>query len=149
MKSKKELIYDLNDLLERNFDAIQGYKDAARNVTNEELKSFFINQAKERLKLSEEIKVEIRLLGGIPVKEGSLLGIFHRSWMNFKTSLNHDNEKEVCEACITGEQKSVREYNLLLQQKDLWSDRLIQELQLHKTVTQKAIDDLEELKEKF
>jgi uncharacterized protein (TIGR02284 family) len=149
MKSKKELIHDLNDLLERNFDAIQGYKDAARNVTNEELKSFFISQAKERLKLSEEIKVEIRLLGGIPVKEGSLLGIFHRSWMNFKTSLNHDNEKEVCEACITGEQKAVREYDLLLQQKDLWSDRLIQELQLHKTVTQKAIDDLEELKEKF
>lgn len=149
MKSKKERIHDLNDLLERNFDAVQGYKDAARNVTNEELKSFFISQAKERLKLSEEIKVEIRLLGGFPVKEGSFLGIFHRSWMNFKTSLNHDNEKEVCEACIIGEQKAIREYDLLLSHKDAWSERLLQELQNHKTVTQQAIQDLEELKEKF
>ncbi|WP_209329819.1 ferritin-like domain-containing protein [Lunatimonas salinarum] len=149
MKPKKELVHDLNDLLERNYDAIQGYKDAARNVTNEELKRFFINQAKERLKLSEEVKVEIRLLGGNPVKEGSLLGIFHRSWMNFKTSLNHDNEKEVCQACITGEEKAVREYDQLLDQKGAWSDRLKLELQGHRSTTLQAIRDLESLKEKF
>lgn len=149
MKPKKELVHDLNDLLERNYDAIQGYKDAARNVTNEELKRFFINQAKERLKLAEEVKVEIRLLGGNPVKEGSLLGIFHRSWMNFKTSLNHDNEKEVCQACITGEEKAVREYDQLIGQTGVWSDRLMLELQSHKAVTLQAIRDLESLKEKF
>lgn len=149
MKPRKELIHDLNDLLERNLDAVQGYRDAARNVTNQTLKTFFITQAKERLKLAEEIKTEIRLMGGQPVKEGSLLGIFHRSWMNFKTSLNHDNEREVCESCIAGEQRFVTEYNQILSQPEAWSDRLLAELESHKQKTLAAITELESLKENF
>lgn len=149
MKTRKELVHDLNDLLERNYDVIQGYKDAARNVDNDVLRNFFINQAKERIKLADEIKVEINLLKGVPVKEGTFMGLFKRSWTNFSTSLNHENEKQVCEACISGEEKSIREYNVLLKQRDSLSERLATELESHKALTQKAIRDLEAIKEKF
>lgn len=149
MKPRKELIHDLNDILERNHDAVEGYKDAARNVRNEVLKNFFISQAKKRLNLAEEIKVQIRLLGGAPVTEGSLLGIFHRSWTNFKTSLNHENEREVCQACIDGEKKAIKEYDTLLAQRKSLSERLVAELESHKTFTLKAVQDLEAMKEKF
>jgi uncharacterized protein (TIGR02284 family) len=149
MKTKKELVHDLNDILERNYDVIQGYKDAARNVDSEALRFFFSSQAKERLKLAEEIKVEISLLKGVPVKEGSLMGIFHRSWTNFKTSLNHENEVEVCDACISGEEKSIREYEMLLKGRENLSERLVAELEAHRALTLRAIEDLEEIKRKF
>lgn len=149
MKTKKELVHDLNDILERNYDVIQGYKDAARNVDNDVLRNFFISQAKERLKLAEEIKVEIKLLNGVPVKEGTFMGLFQRSWTNFRTSLNHENERQVCEACISGEEKSIREYDMLLKQRDSLSDRLAGELESHKELTQNAIRDLKAIKEKF
>jgi uncharacterized protein (TIGR02284 family) len=149
MKTKKELVHDLNDILERNYDVIQGYKDAARNVDNDVLRNFFISQAKERLKLAEEIKVEIKLLNGVPVKEGTFMGLFQRSWTNFRTSLNHENERQVCEACISGEEKSIREYDTLLKQRDSLSERLAGELESHKELTQNAIRDLKAIKEKF
>lgn len=149
MKSKKELVHDLNDILERNYDVVQGYKDAARNVENATLRNFFINQARERLKLADEIKVEIGLLQGVPVKEGSFMGLFQRSWTNFKTSLNHENEREVCDACISGEEKSIWEYEALLKGRENLSDRLIAELETHKELTQKAIDDLIAIRKKF
>lgn len=149
MKTRKELVHDLNDILEGNYDVIQGYKDAARNVDNDVLRNFFISQAKERLKLTEEIKAEISLLKGTPVKEGSFMALFRRSWTNFKTSLNHGNEKEVCEACISVEEKSTREYDMLLKGRDSLSQRLIAELEAHKALTQKAIHALEAIKEKF
>src|SRR5690606_7749319 len=100
MKSRQELAVELNGILERNFDAINGYKDAARDVENEALKKYLIDQAGERMRIGEEVHREIVLLGGKPVKEGSTMGILHRTWMNFKTNLTHDNEKEVCEECI-------------------------------------------------
>lgn len=149
MKSKKELVHDLNDILERNYDVAQGYKDAARNVDNDALRVFFINQAKERIRIAEEIKSEIKLLGGMPVKEGSFLGLFTRSWTNFKTSLNHENEREVIDACITGEEKSLREYQALLKTKVHLSERLISELENHKVQTEKAINELEGVRRKF
>lgn len=149
MKSKKELVHDLNDILERNYDVVQGYKDAARNVDNDGLRNFFISQAKERLKLAEEIKVEISLLKGVPVKEGTFMGIFQRSWTNFKTSLNHENEREVCDACISGEEKSIREYETILKGRENLSERLIAELEAHKALTMKAINDLVTIRQKF
>ncbi|WP_158855762.1 ferritin-like domain-containing protein [Lunatibacter salilacus] len=149
MKTKKELVHDLNDILERNHDVIQGYKDAARNVDNDVLKNFFISQAKERFRLADEIKVEISLLKGVPEKEGTFMGLFRRSWTNFKTSLNHENEREVCEACISEEEKSIREYDMLLKGRDSLSERLVAELESHKALTQKAIRDLKAIKEKF
>lgn len=83
MKNKQEFLSKLNGLLERNHDAINGYKDAARDVKNQELREYLLAHAKERLRFGKVIKNEILALGGTPVKTGSTLGLLHRSWMNF------------------------------------------------------------------
>ena len=141
MKSRQELADDLNGVLQRNYDSINGYKDAARDVENDALKRYLIDQAAARVDIGEEIHREVVLLGGKPVTEGSTMGILHRTWMNFKTNLVHDNEDEVCEECIRGEKAVGEEYDNLLEEKEL-SPRLREKLLSHKAKTLQAIADL-------
>ncbi|HLT07496.1 MAG TPA: PA2169 family four-helix-bundle protein [Cyclobacteriaceae bacterium] len=148
MKTPQELASQLNDVLERNYDAINGYKDAARDVENEALKDYLIKQAKERIRFGQEMRQEIMLLGGAPTEEGSALGFLHRTWMNFKTNLVHNNEDEVCEECIRGEKAAVEEYDELLEEPGL-SARLRAELLEHKTKTLQAIADLSLIRDAF
>jgi uncharacterized protein (TIGR02284 family) len=148
MKTRQELASELNDVLERNYDAINGYKDAARDVENAALTQYLIDQAAERVRFGQEIREEIILLGGKPVEEGSTLGMLHRTWMNFKTNLSHNNEKEVCEECIRGENAAVEEYDNLLEEREI-SPRLRAELLSHKTKTLQAIADLMLIRDAF
>lgn len=148
MKSRLELASALNEVLERNYDAINGYKDAAREVENDALKDYLLKQAAERVRFGQEISEEIRLLGGTPTEEGSTLGFLHRTWMNFKTNLVHDNEDEVCEECIRGEKAAVEEYDELLKEVEL-SPRLRVELLEHKTKTLQAIADLSLIRDAY
>jgi uncharacterized protein (TIGR02284 family) len=148
MKSRLELAAELNDVLERNYDAVNGYKDAARDVEHAALKEYLLKQAVERVRFGKEIREEIILLGGTPTEEGSALGFLHRTWMNFKTNLVHDNEDEVCEECIRGEKAAVEEYDALLKEVEL-SPRLRVELLEHKTKTLQAIADLSLIRDAF
>jgi uncharacterized protein (TIGR02284 family) len=148
MRSRQELASELNEVLERNYDAINGYKDAARDVENEAVKAYLVKQAGERVRFGQEIRDEILLLGGTPTKEGSTMGLLHRTWMNFKTNLVHDNEDEVCEECIRGENAAVEEYNELLKETEI-SPRLRAELLEHKIRTLQAIADLSLIRDSF
>lgn len=148
MKTRHELASELNEVLERNYDAVNGYQDAARDVENEVLREYLIKQAAERVRFGKEICDEIIHLGGAPVEEGSALGVLHRTWMNFKTNLSHNNEKEVCDECIRGENAAIEQYNDLLEEQEL-SGRLRAELEQHKAKTLEAIADLKLIRESF
>jgi uncharacterized protein (TIGR02284 family) len=148
MKTKQELASELNEVLERNYDAINGYKDAARDVENEVLRDFLAKQGAERVRFGKEIRSEVILLGGNPVEEGSSLGMLHRTWMNFKTNLTHNNEKEVCEECLRGENAALEQYVVLLEEKEL-PGTLRAELERHKAQTLQAIIDLKLIKDSF
>jgi|SRR5690554_8075347 len=148
MKNKRELLSQLNGLLERNHDAVNGYKDAARDVQNKELREYLLAHAKERLRFGKVINNEILALGGTPVKTGSTLGLLHRSWMNFKTNLVHDNEDEVCEECIRGEYVAIEEYDDLLKIAEI-PEELKKGLLAHKEKTLQAIASLTLIKDTF
>ncbi|MFC4870647.1 PA2169 family four-helix-bundle protein [Negadavirga shengliensis] len=149
MAQNKKLINYLNDMLAHNVDTVRGYQDAARNVVNETLKNFFISQAKKRLSLSEELKAEITAQGGKPVEEASFFNVFQRSWTNFRTSLNHDNEKEVCKFCLSAEEKSIREYDVILRNQNLVSERFYKAVENQKQITLEAKEALQAMKEQF
>ncbi|MEX2592105.1 MAG: PA2169 family four-helix-bundle protein [Anditalea sp.] len=148
MKTKQELASELNEVLERNYDAVNGYKDAARDVENEVLRDFLIQQAAERVRFGKEIRNEVILLGGSPVEEGSALGVLHRTWMNFKTNLTHHNEKEVCEECLRGENAALEQYVVLLEEREIPVSLRV-ELERHKAKTLQAIIDLKLIRDAF
>ncbi len=149
MKTSNRLVAELNEIIERNYDVIQGYRDASRNVDNELLKRFFHTRGQEKLEMYKEMKAIVRELGGKPADEGSVFSIFKRSWNNFTASLSHGNEKEVCENCIAVEAKAVVEYKDLLKKEGGLPESLKNLLEDQKEKTLRAIHELEAMKEKF
>ena len=119
MTNREDIIEGLNDLLEKNYDAELGYKNAAENVEDSSLKSFFQGKAQQRYDFGHEIKAELSKLGGTPDKGGSVAGALHRGWMDFKAALSFDNAESVLDACETGEEAALEDYDEFLNEHEI------------------------------
>lgn len=101
----------LNTLLTRNYDAEKGYKNAAEEVDDTRLKSFFTSKAEERYTFGHSLKDEIRTLGGDPDKGSSVKGSLHRAWMDIREAVASHDAKAILEECERGEKKALEDYN--------------------------------------
>lgn len=104
----------LNELLEKNYDAEEGFKKASENAKHVGLKSYFSNKAQERYNFGHEIKSELKNFGKEPDKGGSVTGSAHRTWMEVKSWFSADNDESMLEEAIKGEKASVDEYRDVL-----------------------------------
>ena len=116
MSTTKELASKLNDLLEKNYDSEMGFKEAAEDVKNDQLKEFFEVKAKERYDFGHELKIEIRNLGESPDKGTSVKGKAHHIWMDLKSLLTSDKEEEILEEVVRGERIAVEDYNKIIKE---------------------------------
>lgn len=107
----EEVVNNLNQLLEKNYDAEKGFKKALEDTKNPSLRKFFKKQAVLRNRFKTEIEKELHDLNAHPkVKEGSATGTLHRVWIDIKTALSKNDDESVLEECIRGEKASIKEY---------------------------------------
>lgn len=109
-ESHKELVGNLQELMEKNLDAEKGFKNALEDTKNAHLKRFFKKQAVQKNKFVTELDFVLRSLNAEPKEKGSTLGGLHRVWMDLKTSLSGDKDEAVLEEVIRGEKASEKEY---------------------------------------
>jgi uncharacterized protein (TIGR02284 family) len=109
----------LNDLLEKTYDAEKGFKKAAENVKNSNLKNYFERKAQERYDFGHALKTEITQFGQSPEKGDSFASKAHRSWMDIKNFFSSDNEEAMLEEAIKGEKAAIDEYNEVLRENTL------------------------------
>ncbi len=114
MRETNEMVEKFNELLEKNYDAEKGFKNAADDVKNERLKAFFKESAQQRYDFGHELKAEIKNLGGTPDKGSSTKADAHRVWMDLKAALSSDNEEAVLEEAVRGEKAAVEDYNKVI-----------------------------------
>ncbi len=114
MNYSEKVSRKLNALLEKNNDAEKGYKYAAENAKDPQLKAFFSERAQERYDFSHELETEIRDFGENPDKGSSLAGDAHRTWMNLKSSLSSNKDEAAMEEAVRGEQVAADEYEEVL-----------------------------------
>ena len=114
MKYEKEISNKLNELIEKNMNAKDGYEMAIDKVDNREIKTFFKNRAIERAKFVKELRSEVWSNGEIPENSGNINGELHRTWMSLKTAFSSNNEEAILEETIRGEKSSLEEYNDIL-----------------------------------
>ncbi|MFD1062175.1 PA2169 family four-helix-bundle protein [Winogradskyella litorisediminis] len=105
----------LNELLERTYDSEKGFKKAAENVENSQLKEFFNNKALERLTFRSELRKELKA-NGCDIKEdsGSIKGALHRTWMDTKALFYNENEEAILEEVRNGEKAALNDYDDIL-----------------------------------
>ena len=115
-------ISTLNDLIETCRDGQKGFKEAADNVKNPELKSFFTQCASERAQCINELGLEVRRLGGDPEKSGSTAGALHRAWMDIKGTLTGKDDHSILSECERGEDSAVDAFRDALKDQNLPSN---------------------------
>ena len=119
MSYSEEISNKLNELLVKNYDAEKGYLNAMSNVDDKNLKIFFKRRASERSQFAKELRTEILRYGETPEDSGTFKGAVHRNWMSLKSALSSNNEEEIIEEAIRGEEKSLKEYDQIMKENNL------------------------------
>ncbi|WP_430908212.1 ferritin-like domain-containing protein [Maribacter sp. 2-571] len=120
MSTTYEKVTDqLEEILEKNVDAEKGYKKAAENATDLNLKNFFERKAKDRGKFNAELRRELSSNYEEIDEDGSFAGTVHRSWMDVKAFFSGDNDEAMLEEAIKGDKAAVEEYEEVLEDSTL------------------------------
>ena len=117
--TRGEILDQLSQLLTLNHDAEKGYQEASENVKDNELKSLFLTQSRQRAEFATELDREVRSLGGEPSDTTSIAADLHRAWINLKSVFSSNDDKAVVQECHRGDQEALNTYNQVLQETDL------------------------------
>jgi uncharacterized protein (TIGR02284 family) len=96
-------IATLNTLIATLIDSVTGYNDAAANAEGSRFQQLFSERASERGRVVEDLRGEVRRLGGIPEDDGSFLGKTHQRFLDLKAAITGRDDKAVINEVERGE----------------------------------------------
>ncbi|AVR46340.1 hypothetical protein C7S20_14295 [Christiangramia fulva] len=110
--SHKQMVKHLQDLLDRNYDAEKGYKEAMEHTENISLKHFLRDQAALRNHFATEIDKMLHEINEHPQvgSERKGLGNLHQFWLNFTKTFSKPNDEKILEKSIKDEKEMIRHY---------------------------------------
>jgi uncharacterized protein (TIGR02284 family) len=100
---RQDEISTLNTLIATLIDSVTGYEDSAANIDNSRLQELFGDSARERQRVVEDLRSEVRRLGGNPEDDGSFLGKTHQRFLDLKAAIAGRDEKAVINETERGE----------------------------------------------
>jgi uncharacterized protein (TIGR02284 family) len=87
----------LNSLIETTLDSVDGYGEAAKDAANPGYKSLFQQRASERRQVVNDLQGQVRVLGGEPDDDGSVLAAGHRVFLKLRDSLTKGDDSVISE----------------------------------------------------
>ena len=103
MADRDNEITTLNTLIATLIDSVTGYEDAAANIEVGRFQQLFRERAGERQRVVEELRAEVRRLGGNPEDDGSFLGKTHQRFLDLKAAITGRDEKAIINEVERGE----------------------------------------------
>jgi uncharacterized protein (TIGR02284 family) len=119
MAEHSDQISTLNTLIATTIDSITGYEDSAQNIHDERLREIFRQRADERQKVVEDLRAEVRRLGGDPEESGSFLGKAHQRFEDLKAAITGRDEKAIINEVERGEDYLKEKWQTALQSGEL------------------------------
>jgi uncharacterized protein (TIGR02284 family) len=104
----------LNELVETSKDGEQGFRSAAEDTKNTELKTTFLRRAEECARGASELQQLVAGMGGKPEQGGSVAGAMHRGWMDLKAKVTGRDDLAILEECERGEDVAKAKYRKAL-----------------------------------
>lgn len=115
----KELVDQLEEILEKNKDAEKGYAKAAENAKSRGLQNYFRRKSDERMGFNKELR-RLMVANYDEIDEnGSFTGSIHRTWMDIKSFFSGNEDEAMLEEAIRGDKAAVNEYEEVLDDKVL------------------------------
>ena len=96
-------ISTLNTLIATMIDSITGYENSAKNIDSERFREIFRQRADERQKVVQELRSEVRRLGGNPEDDGSFMGKAHQRFEDLKAAITGGDDKSIINEVERGE----------------------------------------------
>lgn len=93
----------LETLTSTLIDSVNGYRDAAADAEGHQFQQLFREMADERSQIAEDLRSEIRRLGGNPPDDGSFLGKTHQRFMDLKAAITGRDDKAIINEVERGE----------------------------------------------
>jgi uncharacterized protein (TIGR02284 family) len=87
MTDTKHDITVLNSLIETTLDSADGYKQAAEKAGNPSYKNLFEQWAADRRQVVSGLQNQVRMLGGKPDEDGSVLAAGHRVFLKLRDNV--------------------------------------------------------------
>jgi uncharacterized protein (TIGR02284 family) len=112
-------ISTLNTLIATTIDSVTGYEDSAKNIHDERLREVFRSRADERQRVVEDLRSEVRRLGGDPEDGGSFLGKAHQRFEDLKAAVTGRDEKAIINEVERGEDYLKEKWQAALQSDEL------------------------------
>ena len=99
----KDQITTLNTLTATLIDSVTGYEDAASNSDAGRFQQLSRERASERSRVVEDLRAEVRRLGGDPEDDGSFLGKSHQRFLDLKAAITGRDEQAIINEVERGE----------------------------------------------
>lgn len=109
----------LNSLIETTLDSANGYREAAENAQEGQLKTMFAERARRRQDLASQLQQEVRSFGGEPEQDQSMLGKAHNKFVDLKNAITGGSEKAVIDEVERGEDVIKAKFEKALEDDDL------------------------------
>jgi len=119
---RNDEISTLNTLTATLIDSITGYEDAAANSDAGRFREMFRERATERQSCVEDLRAEVRRLGGNPEDDGSFMGKTHQRFLDLKAALTGRDEKAIINEVERGEDYLKAKFEKALESGDLGAE---------------------------
>ncbi|HEX6742266.1 MAG TPA: PA2169 family four-helix-bundle protein [Sphingomicrobium sp.] len=103
MTDRNDEISTLNTLIATLIDSVTGYEDAASNSEAGRFAEAFRERASERQRCVEDLRSEVRRLGGNPEDDGSFLGKTHQRFLDLKAAITGRDDQAIVNEVERGE----------------------------------------------
>ena len=111
MERNNEYVSVVSHLIERCKDGQKGYKHAADDLEDQDLKNLFRQYAVQRDTMITELQDALHSMGQTQDESGSLEGKVHRTWMDLSSAILSKDRKQVLNECERGEDYAVAAYD--------------------------------------
>jgi uncharacterized protein (TIGR02284 family) len=112
-------IRTLNGLIATTIDSVDGYRTSATDVENPRFAELFTARASERSSVAEQLRAEVRRLGGNPEDDGTALAAGHRAFVNLKAAVTGRDDQAIVAEVERGEDHLKAKFEAALKDEDL------------------------------
>lgn len=112
-------ITTLNTLTATLIDSVEGYRDAAENTESGRFQELFRQMANDRNGCVEDLRAEVRRLGGEAEDDQSTMGSLHQRWLDLKAAITGRDDKAIINEVERGEDYLKAKFEAALDKEDL------------------------------
>jgi len=148
METKEKTDTAVKDIIVINNDRSQGYKTAAEETKDTDLKSLFNRLSEQSKGFAEELKSFVTDADKIPKPdETKNTGKLYRVWMDVKAAITANNRKAILSSCEYGEDQAKKTYDDVLKDSGDISSKVLDVIKKQREELQKSHDEVKALRD--